>query len=276
MSTITRNEFKSTFDTGIDLRDKDLKDALTGTGVSEADLRKSDLNGDGIIRGRKELDAAFKVVDGVDHNGRASSFLDTGEAGQIYRGMLAAKAPPPFYGAEIARAAADRVAADGPRYAYDQAPTSPLPGLSGNTTPGVTRPAWLEQRNKCNQFVGDALTKAGVKAPTVTMVDGSLHYARAETWPARTDLFNRVTSESDIKVGDIIMRDDTSGTGEGSAHIEVITGLNPMKTTGAHDNGAYERQGNWLARATYSPTSQTWIRGNDEIYVLRPKAKVDE
>jgi hypothetical protein len=51
--------------------------------------------------------------------------------------------------------------------------------------------------------VGDALTQAGVRAPTVTMADGSLHYARAETWAGRTDLFNRVTSASDIRVGDV-------------------------------------------------------------------------
>jgi hypothetical protein len=277
MSTITRSGFRSTFESGIDLADQDLKDALRGTGVSEADLKKADLNGDGVVRGRKELDAAFNAVDGVDDNGKANSFLDTDpEAGKVYRGMLAAKAAPPYYGAEIARAAGERVASDGPRYAYDEAPTSPLAGLSGNAHPGVTRPDWLEQRNKCNQFVGDALTQARVKAPTVTMDDGSLHYARAEAWPARSDLFDRVTSASDIKIGDVVMKDYTSSTGTGSAHIEVVTGVNPMKTTGAHDTGAFEQQGNWLAGATYNSTSQTWIRGTDEIYVLRPKTKVDE
>jgi hypothetical protein len=49
-----------------------------------------------------------------------------------------------------------------------------------------------------------------------------------------------------------------------------------MKTTGAHDTGAYERQGDWLAGATYDATSQSWIRGNNEIHILRPKKKIGE
>jgi hypothetical protein len=229
-----------------------------------------------VIRGTKELDAAFQMVDGLDSNGSARSFLDTGDAGQVYRGMLAAKAPAPYHGAAIAAAAADRVTSDGNGYGFSSAPASPLVGLSGNDQPGVSQPAWLKNNNKCNQFVGDALTQAGVRAPTVTMADGSLHYARAESWPGRSDLFNRVTSASDIRVGDVIVRDDTSSAGASTAHIEVVTGVNPMKTTGAHARAAYETQSDWLAGATYNATNQSWTRGTDEISVLRPKSKLDE
>ena len=276
MSTVTRNAFRNTFESGIDLGDKDLKDALAGTGLSASDLRTADANGDGVIRGEKELDAAFRLVDGLDSNGSGRSFLDSGDAGQVYGGMLAAKAPPPYHGAAIARAAADRVTSDGTNYGFLTAPTSPLVGLSGNVQPGVSQPAWLKNNNKCNQFVGDALTQAGVRAPTVTMADGSLHYARAENWPGRTDLFNRVTSASDIRIGDVIMRDDTSSAGASTAHIEVVTGVNPMKTTGAHFRSANESTSDWLAGATYNAGSQSWNRGTDEIYVLRPKSKLDE
>jgi hypothetical protein len=168
------------------------------------------------------------------------------------------------------------VASDGPGYGHARAPTSPLGELSGNTTPGVTEPAWLKNKNKCNQFVGDALTQAGIKAPTVTMADGSLHYARAESWPSFSALFNPVTSASDIRVGDVIMRDDTSSQGAGTAHIEIVTGVNPMKTSGAHARAAYETQQDWLAGATYNPASKSWNRGTDEIHVLRPKSKIGE
>jgi hypothetical protein len=276
MSTVTRNGFRSTFEDGIDLGDKDLEDALPGSGVTRADLEKADLNGDGIIRGRKELDLAFKVVDGVDHNRKSSSFLDAGEAGQIYRGMLAAKAPPPYYGMQIAQAARDRVAADSAGYADANAPRSPLAGLSGNVDPGVTRPSWLQDQNKCNQFVGDALTAAGVRAPTVTMADGSLHYGRAETWPARTDLFDRVTDPADVRVGDVLVR-DYPRQGAGGAHVEIVTGLHPLRTTGAHETGAYEQSNGWLQGSTYNAANRSFSEANgNEVYILRPQRRIGE
>jgi hypothetical protein len=276
MSTITRSGFRNTFDDGIDLGDTDLKEALQGTGVTEADLAKADLNGDGIVRGRKELDRAFKVVDGVDDNGKAGSFLDAGEAGQIYKGMLAAKAPPPYYGAEIAQAARDRAATDGAGYADANAPTSPLVQLSGNTDPGVTRPGWLQNQNKCNQFVGDALTEADVRAPTVTMADGSLHYARAESWPGRRDLFDRVTDPADVRIGDVMVR-DYPRQGEGGAHVEIVTGLNPLRTTGAHETGAYEQANSWLQGATYDRANRSFSEASGNgVYILRPQRRTGE
>jgi hypothetical protein len=276
MSTINRSEFRGAFQDGIDLEDRDLKAALVGSGVSKAELKQADVDGDGLLRGRKELDLAFKVVDGVDYDGRASTFDDGGAGGRIYRGMLAAKAPPAYHGVEIVQAARDRVASDGEGYGFHRTPTSPLDGLSGNAEPGTTHPAWLVNRNKCNQFAGDVLTQAGLRAPTVTMADGSLHYARAEAWPTYGDLFNRVTSPAEIKVGDLVVRDDTRSRGDSTAHIEVVTGTNPMRTTGAHQGGAYERRENWLAGATYNPASGSWIRGSDEIHVLRPKQTIGQ
>jgi hypothetical protein len=275
-SSITRKGFQSTFETGIDLEDSDLASSLGADGVSLAELKEADLDGDGVISGRGELNRAFNVVDSVDSDGKANSFLNAGEAASVYGALLDARRPPPYFGAAIAKAAADRVASDGPGYAFDSSPTSPLVGLSGNVKPGITRPAWLEQNNKCNAFCGDVLTQASVVAPTVTMPDGSLHYARAETWPNYKDLFTQVTNQSDIKVGDVIMRDNTASRGASTAHIEIITGVAPMKTTGAHATGADERSEDWLAGATFNPTTGTWVRGDDEIYVLRPKKPLAE
>jgi hypothetical protein len=85
-----------------------------------------------------------------------------------------------------------------------------------------------------------------------------------------------VTSPSDIKVGDVIVRDNTARRGASTAHMEIITGVNPMKTTGAHANGANERTVDWLAGTAYNPTTETWTRGNNEIYVLRPKQPLGE
>jgi hypothetical protein len=77
----------------------------------------------------------------------------------------------------------------------------------------VSRPSWLKNESKCNQFAGDSLTQAGVQAPTVRMANGSLHYARAEKWPGREDLFDRITDPDKVKIGDVIVK-DYPGTGE--------------------------------------------------------------
>jgi hypothetical protein len=275
MATVTRGQFRNELGNGVELDDPGLKDGLEGTGVSEADLQSADLDGDGVISGKGELNALFKVVDGVDHNKKSASFLDDGPAGTVYHALLGARRPPPD-GAATAQAARDRASTQGSDYALSKSPTSPLANLSGNQEPGVTQPGWLKDKNKCNQFVGDALTQAGVEAPTVSMGPGKgVHYQRAETWPNRTDLFDRVTDPKDIRPGDVIVR-DYPGTGTGSAHIEVVTGVNPLRTTGAHDNGAYEQDNKWLDGATYDPNTRSFTDtvGKD-VYVLRPKKHGD-
>jgi hypothetical protein len=71
-----------------------------------------------------------------------------------------------------------------------------------------------------------------------------------------------VTSASDIRVGDVIMRDDTSSAGASTAHSEVVTGVNPLTTTGAHARSASETQDEWLAGAPSHAGSESWIRRN--------------
>jgi hypothetical protein len=275
MATITRGQFRNELGNGVDLEDPGLKDALAGTGVTEADLQSADLDGDGIVSGRGELNALFKVVDGVDHNKKSASFLDDGAAGGVYHGLLGARRPPPD-GAATAQAALDRATAQGANYAKSESPTSPLANLSGNAEPGVTQPGWLKDKNKCNQFVGDALTQAGVEAPTVSMGPGKgVHYQRAETWPNRTDLFDRVTDPNDIRPGDVVVRDYPL-TGEGGGHIEVVTGVSPLRTTGAHQDGAYETENTWLDGANYHANTRSFTdTGGKDVYVLRPKRHAD-
>ena len=241
MSTVTRGQFRNELGNGVGLDDPDLKDALEGTGVSEADLQSADLDGDGVISGQGELNALFKVVDGVDDNKKSTSFLDDGSAGTVYHALLGARRPPPD-GAATAQAALDRATAQGGNYAKSESPTSPLANLSGNDQPGVTQPRWLQNKNKCNQFVGDALTQAGVEAPTVSMGPGKgVHYQRAETWPNRNDLFDRVTDPNDIRPGDVIVRDYALHRRGQRSHRGGHR-REPARTTGAHQRRSPTRR----------------------------------
>ena len=270
MSRVSRGAFQQTLANGIDLGAPDLADDLMGTGVSEADLAKADLNGDGLLFGDTEIRRAFTIVDGVDHDGSSKTFETTGDAGAVYRALQSARRPPPD-GVASAQAARDRVTSDGPDYARTRSPTSPLDRLSGNTRPGQTHPGWLAGQNKCNQFVGDVLTQAGVAAPTVTMRDGSLHYATAESWPTYHNLFSRVTDPKDIRPGDILVRDYLGAPGANGGHIEVVTGTGPLRTTGAHETGAYETDNDWLDGARYQPASRSFSDAvGDDLYILRP------
>jgi hypothetical protein len=176
----------------------------------------------------------------------------------------------------VAKAAAGRVSADGPNYAWDKAPTSPYKNLSGNRVPGESRPSWLANNNKCNQFVGDALTAAGMKMPTFRMTDGTEHYMNAERLPHQAKHFDRITDPQQIRPGDVFVL-DYPGSGESTAHTEVITGFDKatgnMKTTGAHSDGAYEKdRGAWLQSFNYDSQRKCWTNSSgQDLYILRPK-----
>lgn len=280
MSRIDKSQFNQALQKGINLNDSATVQKLTQAGVNVAELKaKADVDGNGWIKGGPELEKLFKHVDDFDRNGSSTSFNNTGRAGAQFDALVKAAggtvpvAGPrePKFAQKILDAAADRVAKQGPNYAYSEAPTSPLAMLSGNKRPGTTQPSWLKDNNKCNQFVGDTLTQAGVKAPTWAMRDGSVHYASAEKWPTFTNLFDRISDVSQIKPGDVIVK-DYPGSGESTAHIEVITGTGPFASTGAHHDGAYAQNTNdWLKDATWNATKKCFeVNGND-VYVLRPK-----
>lgn len=277
MSNVTRAQFQRTLQSGVDLASDKLQAGLQGTGVSTAQLRQLDANGDGVLKGA-ELQGAFKMVDDFDRNGSSHSFRDEGKAGQLFAALQAGKVPAqpgPYFGAAIQRAAQDRIAQDGPGYAYDAAPTSPYKNLSGNKVPGESRPGWLKNNNKCNQFVGDALTQAGMKMPTYRMTDGTEHYVNAERLPEYRQHFDRITDPKDIRPGDVFVV-DYPGRGESTAHTEVIGSYNPetgrLVGLGAHSDGAYEKDQSWLLQgATLNAAGGHFDQGSNKVYILRPK-----
>lgn len=271
MSGVTKNQFKTALQGGVD---------LSKAGV--AALKPADLNGDGILKGDAELEKAFINVDAFDRNGSSASFSNTGKAGQLFGAAQAARVATTApvgpaagqQGAHVVATAADRVAKDGANYAYDKAPHSPLAGLSGNRRPEESRPNWLAGNNKCNQFVGDVLTQAGFKAPTNKMPDGSVHYQKAEDWPKNPALFERITDASKVRPGDVVVK-DYPGEGASTAHTEVVTSVDPWKTTGAHYDGAYEKENNWLEGTSYNAQNRSFSEGGGtEVYVLRPKQRL--
>jgi hypothetical protein len=278
MPSIDRNAFGRSLPTGINLNDPGVKQKLESAGVNVAELKaKGDVDNDGWIKGSAEIARLFAHVDGFDRNGSSQSFENAGKAGQTFQALVAAaggKVPQGEgkFAGKILDAAADRAAKQGTNYGLDGVPTSPLKGLSGNRNPGVTQPSWLKGNWKCNQFVGDSLTQAGVKAPTWPMADGSLHYASAEKWPSFTNLFDRITDPSQMRPGDVVVRDYPS-SGDATAHVEIVTSVEPFKSIGAHSDAAYEKEGtSWVEGGTYNPAKRNFAVNGNEVYILRPKA----
>lgn len=274
MPNVPKSQFTNALRHGVNLDSEPLKQALQGSPVGVDELKALDTNGDGKLLGA-ELGAAFRLVDRFDANGSGNSFADTGAAGQVYAALKAGKIEGPYFGESIKNAALDRVATDGPGYAWDAAPTSPYKNLSGNKVPGESRPSWLKNNNKCNQFVGDALTQAGLKMPTYKMTDGTEHYVNAERLPEYRGHFDRVTDPADIRPGDVFVL-DYPGTGESTAHTEVVTSFDPatgtLRSAGAHSDGAYEKdQSQLLQGAQLNPGGGYWESGGDKFYILRPK-----
>jgi hypothetical protein len=275
MPKVDRNQFNQSLASGVNLRDAKLAERLNDAGVSLDQVKVADLNGDGMLSSREELAKAFAVVDGFDRNGAGDSFERAGKSGAVYDAFVGSVMPgEPASGRfaeRIVSAALDRAAKHGPSYGKSEVPVSPHPLLTSNRNPESTKLNWLKNHWKCNQFVGDALTQAGVQTPLYKMQDGSYHYAPAERWPSFTHLFDRVTDASKMQVGDLVVR-DYPGSGDATAHIEIVTSVNPFRSTGAHMDAAYEQAGaNWTEGGTYNPSQRAFDVNGNTVYVLRPK-----
>lgn len=112
--------------------------------------------------------------------------------------------------------------------------------------------------------------------PTFTMADGTEHYMNAENLPFQFDYFDRVISTDEIKKGDVIVV-DYPGSGDSTAHTEIVSGTNPLRTTGAHYSCAYQRDWSTLLDGT-SPNAaeRCWEKPDgNKIYVLRPTKKIE-
>ena len=273
MSKIDRNQFNQALANGVNLRDPKLAEKLSAAGVSLDQVKAADLNQDGVIGSAAELAKAFQVADSFDRNGSSHSFDKSGKSGAVYDAFVGAVMPARGKFADrIVAAGLDRAAKKGPSYAFDQAPTSPHPQLTSNRRPESSVLGWLKNQWKCNQFVGDSLTKAGVQAPLFKMADGSHHYAPAEKWPGFHNLFERITDPAKMQVGDVVVR-DYPATGDATAHVEIVTSVNPFKSVGAHIDGAYEVEGaSWVEGGVYNPSKRAFEVGANTVYVLRPRA----
>ena len=119
-----------------------------------------------------------------------------------------------------------------------------------------------------------------MEMPTFTMTDGSKHYVNAERLPNYKKHFDRITDPKQLKEGDVVVK-DYPAVGESTAHTEVVTASDPtkgtIKTTGAHGDGAYEKDwSDLLDGAKYDPAKQGWkTPGGDMVYLLRPIKQAD-
>lgn len=198
---------------------------------------------------------------------------DRGEPARTHR------SPGPQPASPVPAAALDRAQRLGRDYAQASAPRSPFAELTGNHLPERTRLMWLQNRNKCNQFVGDVLTQAGFRMPTYRMPDGSAHFVNAEALPKFTAYFERVTSLTGARPGDLLVLDYLDSVGENSAHVEIISAIDVarqvMRTVGAHRQGAYESDNSGLLSAlSYQPHNRSFSLSsrNAAAFILRPKA----
>ena len=105
------------------------------------------------------------------------------------------------------------------------------------------------------------------------MKDGSEHYVNAERLPNYRKHFDRIDDAQDIKAGDVVVV-DYPGRGESTAHTEVVTSSDPdnnvLKTTGAHGDGAYEKDWSDLLDGATKKDGYWERPGGDKIYILRP------
>jgi len=125
---------------------------------------------------------------------------------------------------------------------------------------------------KCNVFVNDSLSQAGLKTP---MLDNK-HYAtagmlyenhtdKAGAKPGTGKTFEEV-GYANCRPGDIFVR--YGGTGEASSHTEVVTAKLPdasFYASGAHDIGTYERH--------YFTSQETYDKAIDGLIVAHLKAQ---
>lgn len=177
----------------------------------------------------------------------------------------------------IAKLAQERAGKYGGLYAKNQAPISPYKNLTSNKEPEKSLISWLRGVNKCNQFVGDVLTKAGFKMPTFKMKDNSEHYMNAESLPKQAKYFDAVCDLKELRAGDLVIIDDLSRKGENGAHVEIVSFVDIarkfLNLIGARKDGAEQRDSN-LLRELFSENCE-FLRPskNQKVYFLRPKLR---
>lgn len=169
--------------------DKAAKKELASAGSSVEQIAKADLNKDGKIGGRAELQSLFRQADDFDRDGSAASLVDLDASGNrtsagrllaavegsfaAVEGSLPTPAGPS--GKQIAEAALERIERLARNYGVEGAWKSCNPGIPGNKKPDSTSYGALEGRWKCNLFALDVLYQAGFQPPTYSL-DGKGWY----------------------------------------------------------------------------------------------------
>lgn len=180
----------------------------------------------------------------------------------------------------VAKNALDIIQKDGSLYSKAATPTSINPLISGNALPGKSRLSWLSGRNKCNIFIGEALTRAGMATPMYKMNDGTYHYVNAENLPKYRSYFHILKNKKDIRPGDIMIVDYKFARSENGAHAEVVTNCDYRKdylqTAGAHKDGAYLKNNSGIYKKIGEnlSTENFLINICANVYFLRPKMRL--
>jgi hypothetical protein len=244
--SIDRAGFKNTFRNGIDMMQAALRSRLDAATLARLDA----LAGPDRVIPPGRLDAAFQVVDDIDRNRNAQSFDETDPAVKaVYDALLLGRITLGADGRGVKDAALALIRSDGAGYAYEASPKSTEhPRLRGNVPGGADRLGWLDNNNKCNVFVCEALTRAGFEVPLVAHPGNVAHYQIAEQLPHSPQHFDRLRDLAQVQAGDVIVN-DYPGRGGSTAHTEVITlverdasgKITRLETAGAHADGAYTR-----------------------------------
>ncbi len=170
-------------------KDEGAKQQLAAAGSSVDKVAKADLNGDGKVSGRGELEALFRHADNFDRDGSARSLIDLDASGKrTAAGSVLAAVEASFQsttkgptGEEIAEAALERIDRLGQSYGVEGSWKSCNPGIPGNSRPD-DRSLGAKGRWKCNLFAMDVLYQAGFQ-PATYSGDGKGWYPVAVDLP---------------------------------------------------------------------------------------------
>ena len=279
-------------------KDEGAREQLAQAGSSVEQVAKADLNNDGKVSGKTELEALFRHADHFDRDGFSRSLVDldgSGKrtaAGNVLAAVegsfeAAAVAPVPTgpTGKEIAQAALDRIERFGDDYGVPGAWKSCNPGIPGNKNPDKTSYSGMKGRWKCNLYAMDTLHQAGFQTPTYGK-DGKGWYPvavdlhnfakgpnrcfdnKGEVKLADLDSDARKAAVEDIlsraQPGDLIIVNHNGPDAADGGHCRVVT-ANNFATDGTVDCAQASSDA-----AKVKAEGVSSFTGEEVIYLLRP------
>jgi hypothetical protein len=189
-------------------------------------------------------------------------------------------APAPIsaaHGRQLA-AAARQMLAHEPPAASGKSPWS-LTGTATCRSSEITSPRYAGAGVwKCNVFVGEAFSRAGLSFPLSSVG----HYATANSLASRPDSFQRVANLNHVRPGDLVSINRRGDSG----HVEIVTDVKrdaaghvqKITTLGAHEQGLAEgtTTAESLVQVASKANGQIGSRGvtidGETFHVLRPMA----